>query len=268
MKSAKEAGIKIVTRFDTEDAAALKAELPWEQIRMLKRDFTETFGFDVFESEKELRNYIGKFEMPFESGTFANESAKSVNFVRVSDVKFVLKQLVEEMIDNNELTNLEIVGQNTLYVSLLGDKGGTSTKLLLQVLNTESQAHSNRYSKMIGIYEGDKENRDCIEGIFGGLMKDIQDTFVKIKSLQLQSHKICPSENPNNFKVHSTDDNLLVKAASKCPPELVKLDRSNVYFSRSCKLCKKQSSQSNLSSCPVVNLEYNNDDPTKRKKCE
>ena len=68
------------------------------------------------------------------------------------------------MIDNNELTNLEIVGQNKLYVSLLGDKGGTSTKLLLQVLNTESQAHSNRYAKMIGIYEGDKENRDCIPG--------------------------------------------------------------------------------------------------------
>ena len=192
-KSAKEAGIKIVTKFDIKDAAVLKVELPWEQVRMLKRAFTETFGFDVFGSEKELRNHIGKLELPFESGTFTIESGKSVNFVRVSDVKFVLKRIVEEMTENDELTNLEIVGQNTLYVSLLVDKGGTSTKLLLQVLNTESQAHSNRYAKMIGIYEGDKENRDCIEGIFGGLIKDIQDTCVPIRSLHLQSHKICPS---------------------------------------------------------------------------
>ena len=90
-----------------------------------------------------------------------------------------------------------------------------------------------------------------------------KDICVNIKSLHLQSHRICSSENPNNFKVHSMDDKLLVKEAAKCPPELVKLNRSNVYFSQSCKLCKKQSSQSNLSSCPVVNHEYNNDDPTK-----
>ena len=60
------------------------------------------------------------------------------------------------MTENNELTNLEVVGQNTLYVFLLGDKRRTSTKLLLQVLNTESQAHSNQCAKMIGIYESDK----------------------------------------------------------------------------------------------------------------
>ena len=52
----------------------------------------------------------------------------------------MLKQLLEEITENNELTNLEVVGQNTLYVSLLGDKGRTSAKLLLQVLTTESQA--------------------------------------------------------------------------------------------------------------------------------
>ena len=96
-----------------------------------QKGFYRDIGFDVFGYEKELRNYIGKLEMPFEAGTFTNESGKSVNFVRVSDVKFVLKQSVEEMTENNELTNLEIVGQNTLYVSLHRDNGGTSTTLLL-----------------------------------------------------------------------------------------------------------------------------------------
>ena len=76
MKSAKEAVIKIVTKFYMKDAAALNAELAWEQVCMPERAFTETFSFDVFGSEKELRNYIGKFTMPFESETFTNESAK------------------------------------------------------------------------------------------------------------------------------------------------------------------------------------------------
>ena len=93
---------------------------------MLKRAFTETFGFDVFGPEKELRNYIGKLEMPFESGTFNNESGKSVNFVHVSYVKLVLKQLLEEMINNNELTNQEIVGPRYMYPYL-----GTKEELLL-----------------------------------------------------------------------------------------------------------------------------------------
>ena len=42
-QSAKAAGIKIVTKFDIKDVAAPKAEPPWEQVRMLKRAFTETF---------------------------------------------------------------------------------------------------------------------------------------------------------------------------------------------------------------------------------
>ena len=39
MESAKEAGIKLVTKFNMKDVAALKAELPWDQVRMLKRSF-------------------------------------------------------------------------------------------------------------------------------------------------------------------------------------------------------------------------------------
>ena len=67
-----------------------------------------------------------------------------------------------------------------------------------------------------------KEDNDRIERILEGLMKNIQDTCVNIRSIYLGIYKvnmICPSENPNNFKVHSTDDNPLVKGASKCPPE-------------------------------------------------
>ena len=36
MKSAEEAGIKIVTKVAIKDTAALKAELPWEQVHMFR----------------------------------------------------------------------------------------------------------------------------------------------------------------------------------------------------------------------------------------
>ena len=55
---------------------------------------------------------------------------------------------------------------------------------MLQVLNRESHVHSTRYAIMIGIYEGDKENPDCIERIFGNLINDIENlTLVKISKV-------------------------------------------------------------------------------------
>ena len=66
--------------------------------------------------------------------------------------------------------------------------------------------------KWIGIYEGDKENRDCIGSIFGNLINDIQDTCENIKSLFLKSHKICPNSAStcSSHKVQLTDKELPV----------------------------------------------------------
>ena len=83
---------------------------------------------------------------------------------------------------------------------------------MLQVLNRDSHVHSNRHAKIIGIYEGDKEYRDCIEGIFGSLINDAQDTCENFKSLLLRSHKICPNgvSTCSFHRVQSTDKELLV----------------------------------------------------------
>ena len=129
VQSAKEAGIKIFTKFDIKDVAALKAELPWEQVQMLKRAFGESFGFDVFGSEKHLRDYVGKLETPFEFGIYTTQEGKSVHFVFVTDVKHAITQLVDELTESNELKTPENLDRNTLYISLLGEKEGSSTKL-------------------------------------------------------------------------------------------------------------------------------------------
>ena len=83
---------------------------------------------------------------------------------------------------------------------------------MLQALNTGSYIHSNGYAKGIGIYEGDKEDRDCIGSIFGNLINDIQDTCENIKSLFLRSHKIFPNSAStcSSHRVQSTDKELPV----------------------------------------------------------
>ena len=118
---------------------------------------------------------------------------------------------------------------------------------MLQVLNRDSHVHSNRYSKMIDIYKGDKENRDCIERIFGNLINDIQDTCENIKSLLiLRGHEICPNSASicSSRRVQSTDKELFVCMrcisilGSQCPSEITRLNYNNVYLSNSCKLCR------------------------------
>ena len=53
---------------------------------------------------------------------------------------------------------------------------------MLQVLNRDSRVHSNRYAKMIGIYEVDKENRDCLS-TYSAIWLTISKTLVKISKV-------------------------------------------------------------------------------------
>ena len=147
--------------------------------------------------------------------------------------------MVDELTQNNELKTAENLDSNTLYTSFIGDKGGSSTKLLLQLLNTNNlTTHSNRYAKMIGIYEGDKETRECIEAVFGSLVNEIQETCKNIQSFHLKTYKVCPKR----FNVNrSSEECLLVPGASQCPPQITKLDKNNVYVSKDCNLCKRTS---------------------------
>ena len=118
---------------------------------------------------------------------------------------------------------------------------------------------------MISIYEGNKENCDCIESIFGNLVNNIQDTCENIKSLPLRSHKICPNS-PSTCSSHivqSTDKELLVSGASHCPSEITRLNRNNVNFSNSFKLCRKYRTDSNPPQNLKSNPDRNRDDPEK-----
>ena len=51
-----------------------------------------------------------------------------------------------------------------MLVLLSGDKGGSMTKLLLQIINTKF-SQSVRQAKVIAIFDGEQDNRECIEHV-------------------------------------------------------------------------------------------------------
>ena len=65
---------------------------------MLKRAFKESFGIDVFGSEKQLRRYIGTLEMPYETSSYVTSESKTVHFARVTDIKVAFTTMVNELI--------------------------------------------------------------------------------------------------------------------------------------------------------------------------
>ena len=124
LEAAREAGIKLVTKFAIKDLASLKAEIPMEQIRMLKRAFKDSFVFDILGSEKELRDYLGKLSMPFEGGVYSTvgDDPKEVHFVRVVKIGRIVAQMLDELTPSNLLCPISNVKDCELYLLLTGDK--------------------------------------------------------------------------------------------------------------------------------------------------
>ena len=85
LEAAKEAGIKLGTKFDIKDFASYKAEMLMEQIRMLKRAFKDSFGFDVLGSERELGELvtIKHFLLNFFGGQMCDKMAISAYILKI-----------------------------------------------------------------------------------------------------------------------------------------------------------------------------------------
>ena len=154
VKSAKEEGPKIATHFNLKDVAASKAELPCEQICLLKRAFSHTFGFGIFGSEKTLHKYVESLEMPLEGGTVpvTDQYGEQINvsFVQVTNVKSLVSQMINELIESGTLKDIENLGQDTLGLLLAGDNGSDTTNFWLKCL-TKFESQSVRNAKLVGI---------------------------------------------------------------------------------------------------------------------
>ena len=77
------------------------------------------------------------------------------------------------------------IPDNVLWVLLSGDKGGKSTKLLLQFLNC-NDPHSVHTARLLEIFEGDKDNYECIEKVFGPVINETKKVLSNISKLNLK----------------------------------------------------------------------------------
>ena len=73
-----------------------------------------------------------------------------------------------------QLALLDNTEDDTLWCHISGDKGGRSTKILLQIINGTNR-HSIKSAKMLGMFEGGKDSRHNIEMAFKPVFDQIRE---------------------------------------------------------------------------------------------
>ena len=88
------------------------------------------------------------------------------------------------MYKSNNLCYLNNLPSDTLWLHVSGDKGGKSTKLMLQIINSHDR-HSIKKAKLLGLFEGGTDNRYNIDQAFGSLLYELQTVAANIADLNL-----------------------------------------------------------------------------------
>ena len=148
--SIKNAGFRIVSKFSRKTVLALKTKLPLNMWQWLKRTFRLKIGHDVFGSEKLLRQELQELEFEHECGSFTSEAGKHVNFVLVTVLKQVICMTLNQLL--HRMTFFSNLLGDTLWLIISADKGGPSSKLVVQVLNVVGH-HSTKSGKVLASFE-------------------------------------------------------------------------------------------------------------------
>ena len=83
---------------------------------MLKLVFTAEAGWDVFGSVGALQDELRQVELDYECGTVTSSDGERENFVRVSDIKQVVCQLVNDLRNAGQLVYLDNVDKECLWL--------------------------------------------------------------------------------------------------------------------------------------------------------
>ena len=95
-------------------------------------------------------------EFEYECGNLKSSSGKTVSFLRVVNTADVIKKSVHQLNASGLVVKKSNVPYNVLWILLSGDKGGKSTKLLLQFLNC-NELHSVRSARLLAIFEEERQ---------------------------------------------------------------------------------------------------------------
>ncbi|KAJ7391182.1 hypothetical protein OS493_019313 [Desmophyllum pertusum] len=242
LESAAQSGLKITSSFTLKQISELKAHMPMEMLRMIKRSFKDALGYDIFGPERDIRNHLKSMEFAYECGNFESSTGKQVSFVRVANISDVITKSVTQLNESDHFVKKSNVPNNVLWVLLTGDKGGKSTKLMLQFLNCKEQ-HSVNTARLLAIFEGDKDNYECIEKVFGPVIDETKKVLSDMSELNLKVDL-------SNCSTSNKQPDVNIKGMQNWPTELQQVvgNLDNEHYSKRCLLCTKTNSSTCLSS--------------------
>ena len=159
LQAANCAGLKVFGRFRPNDMAALSTEIPLSAIAVLKRMFRNNFGCDPFMPLTAVRQQRQELSFEYECSSFTDDT--TIHFLRVTNVPDVIKRTVISLAARNELQHIHHATAGQLRLMLPVDKGGCSTKLVLQVLST-SNRHSIHTARLLAFFRGGPDSYNNI----------------------------------------------------------------------------------------------------------
>ena len=240
LQSAVKAGVTNFQNFklSPEVTVALKSQMPFDLWRLVKRALQDNLGVDLLGTESQLREGLKEHgEFAYEAGSFEAEG-KKVSFLRVTSILEVIQKSVLALHRNKRLILIPNTPVDCLHVLVTGDKGGSSTKILLQFQNCE-KTHSSKTSKLLGVFDGARDSRLCIVNAFGPLFTELEKLSDEISALELP----CPAvlENTSQLQLTKTPDLTTctrgIRQIAETYPHYY--NAQNQGYNANCKSCKR-----------------------------
>ena len=220
----KEAGLTVDYKLSAHETVHLQTVLkaPARTMRIL-RSFLQQHGIDIFTSEKTSRRHVTTLRHNIETGTVKwqvkinkkkkknanNSEAKNdceekmkdveVTFARVVDVAGqchvdvadVLNSQLDEIIRTKRFKTHGCIPEGQVWCSLIGDKGGHSVKLGVNIINNEAPlSRSSVY--ILAMYEGAGEEYQLIRQIMQPIIDQVYAwAVVAVRVKRIKRNNIC-----------------------------------------------------------------------------
>ena len=250
------AGMKVMAKFSTTEATALKSLMPWTMFQTLKRTLQSKFGYDVVGTTSSVRQEVQEHSFDYEYGTFEvleNDARKTCHFIRVQDVRDVIVSSIKALHRNDQLHPYSNFPRQRLWLLLTGDKGGQSTKLVLAFLNAQKQ-HSVKTARLLAMFHGVKDDRNAVVTVFQPIYNAVTEVLKEVEQLQLPCAPLPPllKERRGQKRKHHQRQAAARRRrrkkqgmlGHKALKEMIgTVDTANVTVSSSCRCCQRFTSQ-------------------------
>ena len=175
-----------------------KLNLTWRQQRALA-SYLNSAGCNILPSEKSIRKAQSNYEHEFEANSMVINN-ETITYVRAANVQIMMDQHLADLKQAGELTTHNgLIPEGEIWVNLLGDKGGHSTKLIASILNHTKPLSRNQL--LLALYEGASEDYDVVKGIFGPIFDQLHRWANNNNNDNMQENKYNDNNNNNNNTV-------------------------------------------------------------------